>query len=361
MFSGLFKIIILVINLLFVGAILLADYSVKIAPETNVIPAFFGLAFPYLLLINVFFIFLWLFKLKWFFAVSLLALLASWNNIANTLAWSSKDEKEAAPGSSTVLTYNVRYFDRYNWTNEAGTSSEIFKYITDSHADIICLQEYIVDSSNARLSRFKKEMKQEGYEVYEEKIHPKGKTGIAIFTKFPIVGKGISHFEKSTNLAIYVDVKREDDTLRVYNLHLQSVHFDRSEYEMIEDIPEEDNETNWKNFLHLRSLLQKAYLKRSSQAAIIAGRCAASPYPLLLTGDFNDTPVSYTYGVLRRNLLDAFTEGGFGFSTTYIGKTLPAFRLDYILHSPVIKTMAYRVDRLKLSDHYPVSCSFVVK
>jgi len=358
MLAGFFKHIILWINLLLAVALLLADISVYLSPEKSIIPAFFGLGFPYLFLANLGFVLLWIFKVKWYFLFSLVILLFSWTNISNTLVFPSSEEKEHDSNFKKVLTYNIRYFDRYNWSNDHNTSARIINYLYQSKADVICLQEFLIDSGNKRIQLFKEEMQKLGYDYYFERVKEKSKTGLAIFSRMNIVHQDAIHFENSTNLAVFVDVVDKMDTFRIYNLHLQSVHFDYSDYELIDSIQFEDNEKNWRNILHLGNLLKKAYIHRGNQADIVAEHVRHSPYPVLLTGDFNDTPVSYTYRTIRKGLDDAFEFGGFGFSTTYIGKTLPAFRIDYILHSPSVVTRAYEVDKVKYSDHYPVFTYF---
>ena len=82
-----------------------------------------------------------------------------------------------------------------------------------------------------------------------------------------------------------------------------------------------------------------------------------SPYPVIVCGDFNDTPVSYTYHQLSKNLNDAFVESGKGINYTYSG-ILPVFRIDYILYDDFFKSHDYNVNKIKISDHYPVSCNF---
>ena len=97
-----------------------------------------------------------------------------------------------------------------------------------------------------------------------------------------------------------------------------------------------------------------AFSIRARQARTVAAHIRRCPYPVIVCGDFNDTPLSYTYHVLGKQLQDAFAEAGFGLSNTYNG-LLPSFRIDYILYSSHFKAVSYSCDRIDLSDHFPVS------
>ena len=103
--------------------------------------------------------------------------------------------------------------------------------------------------------------------------------------------------------------------------------------------------------------MRLAYLARAEQADLVAASIAASPYPVIVCGDFNDVPVSYTYHTVSQNLQDAFVEKGFGFSPTFVYKFC-IFRIDYALLDPSLKVNSYRVVHKDLSDHYPVIVTF---
>jgi len=100
-----------------------------------------------------------------------------------------------------------------------------------------------------------------------------------------------------------------------------------------------------------------AFQKRALQVNIVSEHIKDSPYPVIVCGDFNDTPVSYTYHQISKNLNDAFSETGSGIGRTY-ANILPAFRIDYILYDDFFDSHNYIIHTIEISDHYPISCYF---
>jgi endonuclease/exonuclease/phosphatase family metal-dependent hydrolase len=106
--------------------------------------------------------------------------------------------------------------------------------------------------------------------------------------------------------------------------------------------------------------LKREFVNRANLVEILHDSIQASPYPVILCGDFNDTPSSYTYSILSDDLKDAFRNSGNGAGKTYSGP-FPSFRIDYMFHDPKITSTAYRTIKEKLSDHYPITCMMKVR
>jgi endonuclease/exonuclease/phosphatase family metal-dependent hydrolase len=147
------------------------------------------------------------------------------------------------------------------------------------------------------------------------------------------------------------------DTVRLFNLHLESVRLRHEDYSFISgfDLQFEKDEKIQENSLRIIKKLKTAFTRRAGQVSYLSEAIKDSPYPVILCGDFNDTPNSYTYQQLTDKLVDSFKESGTGFGNTYIGK-LPSFRIDYILHDDYFISSDYQRKTISLSDHYPVSC-----
>jgi endonuclease/exonuclease/phosphatase family metal-dependent hydrolase len=322
--------------------------------------SFLGLAYPLILVVNVFFIIYWALLRKKQILLSFIVILLGWNHIITHFQFSFNHEINKDAKTLKVLTYNVRLFDLYEWSSDRLTDNKIFDLLKESDADIICMQEFMnhgdgaIISADSMVKSFRaNQMHAEYTLVYDAR----NKLGIATYSSYPIVGKGRIDFGKGThNICMYTDIKINDDTLRIYNSHFQSIQFGKEDYLVLEKIDEAD-ETNEKQWLGIRKILKKlkiAFGRRANQAEMVREHISHSPYPVIFCGDFNDTPGSYTYHTVANKLNDAFVEKGNGISNTYIG-IFPFFRIDYILHSEELKCLMYEKIDDKFSDHYPIS------
>jgi endonuclease/exonuclease/phosphatase family metal-dependent hydrolase len=351
------SIILLVLNSLAATGIILAYVSTGISPEKVFWLPFFGLLYAAFLAANVFFMLFWLWRKKWVFLLSLIVILIGYKEINSVFAFNFSGNDKIGSGSPVkVLSYNVRIFDLYNWSQNTETRNRIFNYIIHQNADIICFQEFFNDKTNRfttldSLIKFQKarEVHVE-YTVTNKGIH---QFGIATFSKYPVVNQGSIKFPNTNNIAIYTDVKVLSDTIRVYNNHLQSNQFSPADYAIFENIEWHNGDGSWFRVQPLLRKMAIAYEKRAHQANVISDHIKQSPYPVIVCGDFNDAPVSYTYRKMRGDLNDAFLNSGFGLGHTIV-RTFPSFRIDYIFHDKKIKSSNFKRDNVEFSDHYPI-------
>ena len=115
--------------------------------------------------------------------------------------------------------------------------------------------------------------------------------------------------------------------------------------------------------LHIGLLIQQSnsvqYVQRAYQVDMLSEHIESSNYPVIVCGDFNDTPVSYTYRKLKSGLKDAFITAGTGLGTTYRG-LVPYMRIDYIMHSGEFRAKHFQIRKVEWSDHYPVVTQFTI-
>lgn len=340
-------------------SLLIAYLAPYVSPENFWLIAFFGLAYPVILILNLFFVAYWAIQFKKRFAYSLIIILGGWVHLSEYVQFNPI----ALPATSTktikMMSYNVKSFDLYNWNNDKDTRSKMLQLIAAENADIICFQEFYTGHDSSRLNDNLDTIKkiQNSAEVHTGYVASNAKRswGNATFSKHPIVATGQIKFEKSTNLCIYTDIKLNEDTIRVYNLHLESIHFGYVDYKFIEDVMQNNETEELENSKNILRRLKRAFIKRSVQSEQVAEHIAQSPYPVFVCGDFNDPPVSYAYHTISENLYDAFMESGKGFGRTYVGK-FPSFRIDHILHNKNYKAYDFKTIHQQLSDHYPLCC-----
>jgi endonuclease/exonuclease/phosphatase family metal-dependent hydrolase len=336
-------------------ALLLASYiSVYIPPDKIWVASIFGLAYPFLFWINIGFCIFWLAVKPRYFLISLLSVLIGWGFLSRYIQFRSK--LTGTPGIK-VISYNVKNFDVDGEGEAKQTADKIISFLKGKESDIICLQEVRLRSNQIfNLQQFINEFDFAEHYQYARTAYF---GGIVTMTRYPIVKMGEIRFENSGNMAIFTDVAIGADTLRVFNLHLQSFQIDPNNYSIIES-PSLTEKSDYRQIKEMGSKFRRAFKMRAEQARIVRANIDWSPYPVLVCGDFNDSPFSYTYRKVKGNLNDAFRESGSGIGQTYIGK-LPSYRIDYLLFSSKYTAYNFKPEKIRLSDHVPVSCTLIKK
>lgn len=343
------------LNLLVAFAMLLAYGANHVSPAKVWLIAFFGLAYPYLLAINTFFLVFWVWRVNKFALLSLIVIFIGFGNVGRYIQLNSSNTEQTASNIS-VLTFNVRVFDNYNWYGKEINRDTIAAYINTHNSDIICLQEFFIDERiHEKSEKYTKKLFAQNPNAHVNFTrNPDGTTrrfGVATFSKYPIIERGSIKFDQSFNTCIYSDMLIDSDTIRVYNLHLQSISL-KKDYTLMDSL----THLNSKRIDEVKDIskrLKTAFIRRAQQVDAVKEHVDASPYPVILCGDFNDTPVSYTYHQILGDKKDTFREAGSGVIKTYRGN-LPSYRIDYIMHDDIFEALSYSVPRVKLSDHYPV-------
>ncbi len=301
--------------------------------------SFNSLIFPFLVFVNILFAIYWLVKLKKYFFVSLLVLLINYGNLKALYQWSGRytDDRDAF----SVMSYNVRLFNAYHWIKRKGINVDISNLLKDQFPGILLLQEYKEDRQTDFLQYPYKHIVLKG---------KKRKAGLAVFSKYKIIAQGNFDFKNTYNNAVWADIVINDDTLRIYNVHLQS-------YKIIK--PEslvEQNKTAVSN------KLQKVFKEQYNQAVQVVEHAKKSPYPVVIGGDFNNTAFSAPYRILKDAKTDAFVEAGKGFGFTWRYKWLP-LRIDFILPDEKnFRVLQFEtLNHFRYSDHYPVKALLMFK
>ncbi len=342
--------------------LLLTYLAPHVSPATLWWPALLAFTYPYQLLLHAGLILWWLLFRRKRILLSLIVLLIGWTHIGDHFQLSGHSDPPTGGGKGVkVMSYNVRLFDLYNWSGNRKTHKAIFEQLHAADPDILCLQEFF-HSPDTRFFRTKDKLIDEfGYRAVHDQYSHIGRYqqhfGIAIFSRLPIVKRGVIPFPESwNNQCIWADVVLPDDTIRIYSAHLASYHFGDADYKFIENL---DGETQGDSLrtggLRILKLLRKGFRQRAEEVGILADHVRQSPHPVVYCGDMNDVPMSYSYHQLRTMLDDAFTESGKGIGGTYNGR-LPNLRIDHILHDPSLSGWGFFTHPEELSDHKAISC-----
>jgi endonuclease/exonuclease/phosphatase family metal-dependent hydrolase len=353
-------------NLLAGAGLLLAFLAAWISPAKIWWLALFGLGFGTLYLINFCFVIGW--KLSgsrryWFSLILLLPGLGKLFGIFQPPFGSGPPELSAGTPTLRVMSFNVRLFNLYNWFHNQETRAAIFRYLERTSPDIVCFQEYYQsddpkENYHNTDSLYRILKAQSAHIEYTVTLRESHHWGIATFSKYPIVRQQAVHFrKKGGNIFLLTDIRIGNDTLRVFNTHLESIRFRWEDYQFIRNLGNDDVEQDEiAGGLNILRRLKRAFIKRADQVEVLHDSIMQSPYPVIVCGDFNDTPSSYSVRILSDRLLDAYRESGRGIGKTYSG-LFPSFRIDYIFYDKRMKSWDYTTYRDEpLSDHYPISC-----
>ncbi len=333
----------IVLTVLTVLAYVLPFLAPKLFPFLSVLT----LILPLFLIFNGLFFIYWMFQLKRQMILSGIVLIIGITFINKFYKFSNTTNNDDE-SDFVVMSYNVRLFNLFQWIPRDDVKQKIKSFINDQNPDILCIQEY---SETAKID----------LRVYKHKfIFMQGnkiKTGQAIFSKYPIIDKGNINFPDSDNTVIYADIRIETDTIRVYDMHLQSIQITPDVNEIQENVDVIDKQ---KSQLVIKRI-SKGFRKQQLQAEILMKHKNNCPYPIIICGDMNNSAFSYVYRNVKGNLNDCFEEAGKGFGETYNFKYYPA-RIDYIFTDKSMKVKSFRnFSDFKNSDHYPIVARLMVE
>ena len=318
-----------------------------IRPDGHNFPGLLGLLFPFLVLAAICCILSGiLLKSRWALLPAGLLLLGA-SPLSHYIAFRQPD-RTADGRHIRLVTYNVMGF--------AGKNRQaILDFLHATEADIICLQETPGQIGNL----LKDDFQSLPYRAQPCSSH---RGPIITLSRWPILASGSIAFEEgSTGDAMFCDIKVEDDTLRIYTLHLQSYGLDRGETVFIDTMHLAVRDSaQWIRLKELGMALTNGMVRRSLQADAIHSHLESSPYPVIVCGDFNDTPQSYTYQRIKGRLQDAFSSSGKLLGGTYRIRGRYALRIDYFLCDRLFKVSGFQTPHLNCSDHYPVCCDLVI-
>ena len=337
------------ISVIIALCMLLSYLSIFISPARFWFIAYFGLLFQLFFLLNIILLIIWAFARKNIAYMHIAILLPSFLFISSFIQLFN-NPGELNDSNLKIVSYNVQMFQlRYKQVDSSYL--KIAAFLNSEKADIICLQE--VYSAPKKLEPKDFNLLLEGMS-YKYTYFSINKTdyqyGVTIYSRYPIIEQGEVFTSPTGNTAIYADIDVNGSILRVYNNHLQSIKLNlpksisrivNSNQERIGEIAD----------VSLR--LKTAFIKRAEQVNKVSAHIEQSPHPVIVCGDFNDTPMSYTYHTMKKGLKDAFCEAGQGMPSTHEG-FFPSFRIDYILHDKLMNTTNYSVSDVRYSDHFPI-------
>lgn len=349
------KSVLIGVNILIVLPLLLSVCANYVSPAQHTTAfAFLGLLFPLWMALNVLCALFWLIAHRWPFLISLTALLLCGSSVRNTfpIHFTSNDV-DSVRHKLSVLSYNVAQFNHEKYP-------VALDVVLEHDPDIVCLQEYAdCEQSNKYITTAEVNKIMSRYPHRHTTIvwtnRYGSRFGTITFSKYPIVGSANITFESKGNSAHRVDVLVDGDTVRVINCHLESFSLKQGDLGVIDEAL--NNPTSSESVRTagetIRSTMPKRMRSRAKQADIIAREVKSSPYRTIVCGDFNDTPVSYTYHTVRGTMRDAHVDADWGFGNTFFHKGIGVC-IDHLLYTPDMRATGYKVIDSPASDHLPI-------
>jgi len=361
-FRGVTKSFLIICNIVAAVCFILGSYVKFFNPEHWWFIGLLTLSLPYILITLLIFFFSWLFTKKIWMLISLLAIAFCWRAVQNIFPFhiSSTFKQEKSVNSIRVMSWNVEHFDILEHKTHPEKKEQMIQLISQYQPDIACFQEMVGgddDKAINYLGDFKRRLDFAGYFYsYEnrfdfDRYHH---FGIITFSKFPIINKQtISSPPHDYNSSFqYTDVIAGIDTIRIFNIHLQSLKFTPENLKYL-DNPGTNSDTALSESKSIISKLKRGFLKRSFQSERVKEEIDRSPYPIVVCGDFNDVPNSYAYCKIGDGLQNAFVEKGAGFGRTFSGIS-PTLRIDNIFADKEFSIEQFTRIPKNLSDHFPI-------
>lgn len=319
-------------------------------------------AFYFLLLLLAFLIF-WLFVKPGWTLISLIAIGLAYKPVQNILPFRLSDSfnKNKQDKTLRVMTWNVAQFNVLDNKKHPEVKNQMLDIINDYQPDIACFQEMVAEDSTVKdhghIDEFMEKLKfPDQFYSYNSKEDFWGYAhfGIIIFSRYPIINKQtVSWYPNDYNSIFqYVDIVKGPDTIRVFNIHLQSLRFSPENLKYI-DKPTVDNNVVLKESKSIIGKFKRGFLRRQTQADRIRAEIEQSPYPVIVCGDFNDVPNSYAYHTIGGGMKNTFVEKGGGLGRTF-SSISPVLRIDNIFVDKNFDVQYFLRINKKLSDHFPI-------
>lgn len=350
------------LNLLVAILFLLGSYNYLFNPDKFWFLGFLTLGLFYLLLLLAVFLFFWLMVKPAYMFISIIAMLLAWTPMRHLVKFRTHHFSLVKDSANIrIMSWNVQHFEVAEHKIHPEKKQQMLDIITRYKPDLACFQEVVAgDSAISAINYLPELLRSMDMPYYFFSYNPKldydkdHRFGILIVSKYPLVHKTtVSQNPKDYNSIFqYVDMTKGKDTIRVFNMHLQSLHFSDKDRQYLDD-PEIENDSDIKKGKSIASKFKAGFLRRRQQSDVIADEISSSPYPVIVCGDFNDVPNSYAYHRIGAGLQNAFAVKGSGIGRTF-SDISPTLRIDNIFAGPQFKVMQFDRYHKKISDHFPI-------
>ena len=340
-------------NVCVVLLMLLTAYSDHFNPTAHALLSVLGLGFPVMLLLSMCFVIFWAIFKRRYILITFVGYLLAIPSIRVYVPYNSAPDS-IPHDCIKLLSYNVQaYSGAPRYTDCFDT---IINYAKQCNADIVCVQEDMCHTHDTRAEWSKL------YPYCDTLMVsvPTAGNALGLYSRYPILRRERINYPSLANMSMAYFLQKGSDTIIVVNNHLESNHLSMLEREGYQELLKGDvskEQAKMQSRLLIDKLTDAAVIRAPQADSVAAFISRYSDYPIIVCGDFNDTPISYAHRTIQGELLDAFSEAGKGLGITY-NQNFFWFKIDHILHSANMQALQCQVDKIAYSDHYPIWCVF---
>ena len=344
--------ILFAINILLAVALLGTTVAGSFAPSRFLLPSLLAYGYLPLLAANVLMAILWLImgKLQFLLSVGAIALRWSMVGLFFQVGGNAKTPDPAEhPSMVTVMSYNVRLFQGVDGQGTATDSNArvFLGIVREQQPDVLCLQEFAAVKGVSTVDS----LVLMGYNHYYGTNTATGGIpyGTVVFSRLPITFVSCIDNEK-----LMVELMKDQHTMRVCNIHMDSYRFDEKDLQELERLRRGEMQGSESRTMEkVRETILSHEIEWNRRIKPVVSECKV---PLLLAGDFNDVPNSWLYKQVDGLLDDTYRDCGTGFCSTYNGDYLKV-RIDWVFRSSHFRTLSFRRINANISDHHPIVTS----
>lgn len=345
-----FSLMFLIITIIVMVFTFAGLFGGSVNPNGNTAMAMLVYILPLLICLNAILLIYWIIRRRWkWIALPIIPILCCIPYMGTLIQLRTQPSDVDTQKGLMIATYNVQVFGRETTGFKA---EDILAQMKRQKVDVLCIQEYSDASGDKKNSVSYKE-----YFPYMAM----GEHDMVIYSRYPIRNKkNISFSDRedgtgwlTNNSAMWADIEVNKKMIRVFNAHLETTGFNRVLHHAGKIEATGRSVENNRLVKAIYGNYTLGMIVRAGQSQLVANEIAASEYPCIVCGDFNDVPYSYTYNTMLGNLVDGFKECGSGFMYTFREPKKPV-RIDYIFHDERMKGITYYTKEISYSDHFPV-------
>lgn len=342
---------------------LAAAYGGFVNPQYFTLPSMLTLALPYFAGATILAAAIWFWRRSLLMgALGVLTVIAGWGPVSQAFPLSFP--KDAPKGAFTfkLLTFNSLHLQDIKHPDGSDRNRAV-DFLINCGADVICLQELIAWDSPIEVPDITPAQRDSLSRAYPYSAGNSA-SDQKILSKYPVTE--IEEFSGpsigATRTFKYFRVDFPGHRIGIVNMHMISYSLTEQERRVITDMKSKheikDNIREFKSSIWGK--MKTSFQRRAEYTDQLLAATANVKIPLIVCGDFNDVPASWSYRkIIGAGFRDAYADTGFGPMATY-NQHLFFFHIDQIFYRGDLEPLWVKRLKHDTSDHYPLEAEFAL-